>query len=162
MTSKLPNSTGIRLILNGWSKKFRVQPQNMVSIPTLLCVSNRIYPALCVSVSPILTLQLWAIPLEMTWCPTLETTISFGRCPIAPLSISNICVASTPAIVSKVPYLIALVGLLGARVIMVKLVLGVLGKISSIGFLLPSSHIVGLGYILLLERLLLVTMVVSG
>ncbi|GKD31047.1 hypothetical protein Tco_1241825 [Tanacetum coccineum] len=98
----------------------------------------------------------------MPWCSTLKTTIPFGSCPIALLSISNICVASTPAIAGKVPYLVALVALLGARAIVVKMALGALGQVSPIGFLLTSPHIVDLGYILLLEGLLLVSMIVSG
>ncbi|GKA31710.1 hypothetical protein Tco_0718015 [Tanacetum coccineum] len=65
----------------------------------------------------------------MPWCSTLKTTIPFGSCPIALLSISNIYVSSTPAIVGKVPYLVALVALLGARDIVVKMALGVLGQI---------------------------------
>ncbi|GJY29147.1 hypothetical protein Tco_0404914 [Tanacetum coccineum] len=87
-------------------------------------------------------------------------TNPFGSCPIALLSISNICVASTPAITGKVPYLVSLVALLGAQAIMVKMALGALGQVSPIGFLLTSPHIVDLGYILLLEGLLLVSMVV--
>ncbi|GKF46914.1 hypothetical protein Tco_0136716 [Tanacetum coccineum] len=98
----------------------------------------------------------------MPWCSTLKITIPFGSCPIALLGISNICVARTSAIAGKMPYLIALVALLGARAIVMKMALGALGQASPIGFLLTSSHIVDLGYILLLEGLLLVSMVVSG
>ncbi|GJZ49938.1 hypothetical protein Tco_0604128 [Tanacetum coccineum] len=65
----------------------------------------------------------------------LKTTIPLGSCPIALLSISNICVASTPIIAGKVPYLVALVALLDARAIVVKMALGALGKVSPIGFL---------------------------
>ncbi|GKE97969.1 hypothetical protein Tco_0021320 [Tanacetum coccineum] len=98
----------------------------------------------------------------MPWCSTLKTTILLGSCRITLLSISNICVTSTPAITGKVPYLVALVALMGARAIVVKMALGALGEVSPIGFLLTSPHIVYLGYILLLEGLLLVSMVVSG
>ncbi|GKG35963.1 hypothetical protein Tco_0443641, partial [Tanacetum coccineum] len=95
-------------------------------------------------------------------CSTLKTIIPLGSCPIALLSISNVCVASAPAIAGKVPYLIALVALLGARAIMVKMALDALGQGSPVGFLLTSPHIVELCDILPLEGLLLVSMVVSG
>ncbi|GJT92323.1 hypothetical protein Tco_1081168 [Tanacetum coccineum] len=47
---------------------------------------------------------------------------AFGGCPIALLSNSNICVTSTPAIVGKVSYFVTLVAPLGARAIVVTLV----------------------------------------
>ncbi|GJV67058.1 hypothetical protein Tco_1482567 [Tanacetum coccineum] len=97
----------------------------------------------------------------MPWCSTLKTTISFRSCPIALLSISNICVTSIPAIASKVPYFVALVAPLGARAIVVKMALGAFGQRSPIRLPFACPHIVGLGYILPLEGLLLVTMVVS-
>ncbi|GKG32051.1 hypothetical protein Tco_0427001, partial [Tanacetum coccineum] len=100
--------------------------------------------------------------LEMHWCSTLKITIPFGSCPIALLSISNVCVASTHAITGKVPYLVALVALLGAWAIMVKMALGALGQRSPIMLLFAYPHIVDLGDILPLAGLLLVTMVVSG
>ncbi|GKG44121.1 hypothetical protein Tco_0483214, partial [Tanacetum coccineum] len=78
------------------------------------------------------------------------------------LSISNVCVVSTPAIAGKVPYLVALVALLGVRAIVVKMALGALGQRSPIRLLFAYPHIVDLGDILPLEGLLLVTMVVSG
>ncbi|GKG03330.1 hypothetical protein Tco_0310966 [Tanacetum coccineum] len=78
------------------------------------------------------------------------------------MSISNVCVASIPAIASKVPYLVALVALLGARAIVVKMALSALGQRSPIHLLFACPHIVDLGDILPLEGLLLVTMVVSG
>ncbi|GJY63816.1 hypothetical protein Tco_0465276 [Tanacetum coccineum] len=71
----------------------------------------------------------------MPWCSTLKTTISFVGCPIALLSISNICVTSTPAIASKVPYFVTLVAPLGARAIMVKMALGAFGQRSPISLL---------------------------
>ncbi|GKD74832.1 hypothetical protein Tco_1333114 [Tanacetum coccineum] len=98
----------------------------------------------------------------MPWCSTLKTTISLGSCPIALLSISNICVTSILAIASKMPYFVALVALLGARAIMVKMELGALGQRSPIRLLFACPYIVDLGDILPLEGLLLVTMVVSG
>ncbi|GJV52683.1 hypothetical protein Tco_1448424 [Tanacetum coccineum] len=98
----------------------------------------------------------------MPWCSTLKTTTPFGSCPIALLSISNICITSTPAIAIKVPYFVALVALLGARAIVVKMALGALGQGSPIRLLFACPHIVDLGDILPLEGLLLVTMVVSG
>ncbi|GKC33221.1 hypothetical protein Tco_1040515, partial [Tanacetum coccineum] len=98
----------------------------------------------------------------MPWCSTLKTTIPFRSCPIALLSISNICVASTPAIAGKVPYLVALVALLGARAIVVKMTLVALGQRSPIWLFFACPHIVDLGDILPLKGLLLVTMVVSG
>ncbi|GJW23295.1 hypothetical protein Tco_0033917 [Tanacetum coccineum] len=97
----------------------------------------------------------------MPWCSTLKTTIPLGSCLIALLSISNVCVASTPAIAGKVPYLIALVALLDARVIVVKMALGALGQMSPIGFLLTSPHIVDLGDILPLEGFVVCDHVVS-
>ncbi|GKF84559.1 hypothetical protein Tco_0249457 [Tanacetum coccineum] len=69
----------------------------------------------------------------MPWCSTLKTTISFVGCPIALLSISNICVTSTPVIASKVPYFVTLVAPLGARAIVVKMALGALGFLSLVG-----------------------------
>ncbi|GKB94042.1 hypothetical protein Tco_0980179 [Tanacetum coccineum] len=60
----------------------------------------------------------------MPWCSTLKTTISLRSCPIALLSIRNICITSTPAIASKMPYFVALVAFLGARAIVVKMALG--------------------------------------
>ncbi|GKF90425.1 hypothetical protein Tco_0274126 [Tanacetum coccineum] len=98
----------------------------------------------------------------MPWCSTLKTTIPLGSCPIALLSISNICVTRTPAIASKVPCFVSLVTLLGARAIVVKMALGALGQRSPIRLLFVCPHIVDLGDILPLEGLLLVTMVVSG
>ncbi|GKG30335.1 hypothetical protein Tco_0420233 [Tanacetum coccineum] len=92
----------------------------------------------------------------MPWCSILKTTIPFGSWPIALLSISNICITSTPAIASKMPYFVALVAFLGARAIVVKMALGALG----LPFACP--HIVDLGDILPLEGLLLATMVVPG
>ncbi|GKG24098.1 hypothetical protein Tco_0392134 [Tanacetum coccineum] len=98
----------------------------------------------------------------MSWCSTLKTTISFGSCPIALLSVSNICATSTPAIASKMPYFVALVAPLGARAIVVEMALGALGQRSPIRLPFACPHIVDLGDILPLEGLLLVTMVVSG
>ncbi|GJW17441.1 hypothetical protein Tco_0024877 [Tanacetum coccineum] len=57
----------------------------------------------------------------MPRCSTLKTTISLGSCPIALLSISNICIAGTTAITSKMPYFDTLVAFLGARAIVVKM-----------------------------------------
>ncbi|GJZ06088.1 hypothetical protein Tco_0539881 [Tanacetum coccineum] len=76
----------------------------------------------------------------MPWCSTLKTTIPLRSCPIALLSISNICVTSTPAIAGKVPYFIALVALLGAWAIVVKMVLGALGKRSPIRLLFACAE----------------------
>ncbi|GJS97249.1 hypothetical protein Tco_0804217 [Tanacetum coccineum] len=98
----------------------------------------------------------------MPWCSTLKTTISLGSCPIALLIISNIYVTSTPAITSKMPYFVALVALLGARAIVVKMALGALGQRSPIRLPLACPYIVDLGDILPLKGLLRVTMVVSG
>ncbi|GJZ56976.1 hypothetical protein Tco_0612470 [Tanacetum coccineum] len=120
------------------------------------------FPALCIPVSSILILQLWTISLEMSWSFTFKTTIPFGICPIALLSINTICVARTPAVAGKVPYLVALVALLSTRAIVMKMALCALGQRSPIRFLLTSPHIIDLGDILPLEGLLLVTMVVSG
>ncbi|GJT20573.1 hypothetical protein Tco_0890510 [Tanacetum coccineum] len=66
-------------------------------------------------------------------------------------SLRNYCLQSA----GKVPYLIALVALLGARAIVVKMALGALGQVSPVGFLLTSPHIVDLGDILPLKGLLL-------
>ncbi|GKG28211.1 hypothetical protein Tco_0406538 [Tanacetum coccineum] len=98
----------------------------------------------------------------MSWSSTFKTTISFGICPIALLSISNICVARTRAVAGKVPYLVALVSLLSTRAIVVKMALGTLGQRFPIRLLFACPHIVDLGDILPLKGLLLVTMVVSG
>ncbi|GJU76997.1 hypothetical protein Tco_1274067 [Tanacetum coccineum] len=98
----------------------------------------------------------------MPRCSTLKTTISLGSCPIALLSISNICITSTPAIASKMPYFVALVAFLGARAIVVKMELGALGQRSPIRLPFACPHIVDLGDILPLEGLSLVAMVVSG
>ncbi|GKG64355.1 hypothetical protein Tco_0659458, partial [Tanacetum coccineum] len=65
-------------------------------------------------------------------------------------------------IAGKGPYLIALVALLGARAIVVKIALGALGQRSPIWLLFACPHIVNLVDILPLEGLLLVTMVISG
>ncbi|GKG37555.1 hypothetical protein Tco_0456778, partial [Tanacetum coccineum] len=59
---------------------------------------------------------------------TLKTTIPLVSCPIALLSNSNVCVASIPAIIGKMPYLVALVALLGAWAIVVKMTLSALGQ----------------------------------
>ncbi|GKC84907.1 hypothetical protein Tco_1140624 [Tanacetum coccineum] len=67
-----------------------------------------------------------------------------------------------PAIASKMPYFVALVALLGARAIMVKMALGALGQRSLIGLPFACPHIVDLGDILPFEGLLLVTMAVPG
>ncbi|GJW03168.1 hypothetical protein Tco_1562024 [Tanacetum coccineum] len=75
----------------------------------------------------------------MPRCSTLKTTISLGSCPIALLSISNICVISTPAIASKMPYFVALVALLGARAIVVKMALGALRQRSPIRLLFACT-----------------------
>ncbi|GJY53166.1 hypothetical protein Tco_0444830 [Tanacetum coccineum] len=98
----------------------------------------------------------------MSWSSTFKTTISFGICPIALLSISNICVARSSAVAGKVPYLVALMALLSTRAIVMKMTLGALGQRSPKRLLFTSPHIVDLGDILPLEGLLLVTMVVSG
>ncbi|GKF77133.1 hypothetical protein Tco_0229603 [Tanacetum coccineum] len=98
----------------------------------------------------------------MSWSSTFKTTIPFGICPIALLSISTICVSGTPAVVGKVPYLVALVALLSTRAIVLKMALGALGQRSPIRLLLTCPHILDFGDILSLEGLLLVTMVVSG
>ncbi|GKC68772.1 hypothetical protein Tco_1101370 [Tanacetum coccineum] len=95
----------------------------------------------------------------MSWSSTFKATIPFGIFPIALLSISNICVARTPAVAGKVPYLVALMALLSTRDIVMKMALGALGPIR---LLFTCSHIVDLGDILPLEGLLLMTMVVSG
>ncbi|GJQ93652.1 hypothetical protein Tco_0004791 [Tanacetum coccineum] len=97
----------------------------------------------------------------MTWCSTLKTTISLGSCPIALLSIINICITSTPVIASKMPYFVALVAFLGARAIMVKMALGALRQRSPVRLPFTCSHIVDLGNILPLEGLLLVTIFCS-
>ncbi|GKF44418.1 hypothetical protein Tco_0130970, partial [Tanacetum coccineum] len=96
----------------------------------------------------ILILQLWTILLEVSWSSTFKTTISFGICPIALLSICNICVARTLAIAGKVPYLVALVALLSTQAIVVKMTLGTLGQRSPIRLLFTCPHIVDLGDIL--------------
>ncbi|GJW28805.1 hypothetical protein Tco_0045680 [Tanacetum coccineum] len=106
----------------------------------------------------ILILQLWTISLEMYWSSTFKTTIPFGICPIALLSISTICVARTHAVAGKVPYLVALVALLSTQAIVMKMAIGALGKRSLIRLLLTSPHIVDLGNILPL-KVLIVTMV---
>ncbi|GJZ31227.1 hypothetical protein Tco_0576274 [Tanacetum coccineum] len=62
----------------------------------------------------------------------LKTTVPLGGCPIAFLSTGNICVSRTPAVAGKVPYLIALVALLGAWAIVVKMALGALGQVSPV------------------------------
>ncbi|GKG10545.1 hypothetical protein Tco_0341945, partial [Tanacetum coccineum] len=95
------------------------------------------------------------ISLEMPWCSTLKTTISLGSCPIALPSISNICITSTLAITSKMPYFVA-------QAIVVKMALGALGQRSPIRLPFASPHIVDLDDILPLEGLLQVAMVVSG
>ncbi|GKG37692.1 hypothetical protein Tco_0456915, partial [Tanacetum coccineum] len=87
----------------------------------------------------------------MPWCSTLKTTISL-------LSISNICITSTPAIASKMPYFVALVAFLGARAIVVKMALDALGQRSPIRLPFTCPRIVDLGDILPLEGLLLVAM----
>ncbi|GKG08351.1 hypothetical protein Tco_0334183, partial [Tanacetum coccineum] len=68
----------------------------------------------------------------------------------------------TPAVMGKVPYLIALVALLSTRAIVVKMALGALGQRSPIWLLFTCPHIVDLGDILPLEGLFFMTMVVSG
>ncbi|GKC26254.1 hypothetical protein Tco_1033548 [Tanacetum coccineum] len=98
----------------------------------------------------------------MSWSSTFKTTIPFGIRPIALLSISNICVASTLSVAGKVPYLVALVALLSTWAIVVKMALGTLGQRSLIRFPFTCPYIIDLGDILPLEGLLLVTMVVSG
>ncbi|GKG02240.1 hypothetical protein Tco_0306945 [Tanacetum coccineum] len=80
--------------------------------------------------------------------------IPLGICPISLLSISSICVARTPAVAGKVPYLVALVALLSTRVIVMKMALG---QRSPIRLFLTSPNIVDLGDILPIEGLLLVT-----
>ncbi|GJS19093.1 hypothetical protein Tco_0447725 [Tanacetum coccineum] len=51
----------------------------------------------------------------MPWCLLHSKTKPFPlELPIAILSISNICVTSTPAIAKRMPYFVALVALLGA------------------------------------------------
>ncbi|GKF88499.1 hypothetical protein Tco_0259376 [Tanacetum coccineum] len=89
----------------------------------------------------------------MPWRSTLKTTISLGSCPIALLSIRNICIASTPAIASKMPYFVTLVTFLGARAIVVKMTLGAFGQRSPIRLPFACPHIVDLGDILPLEGL---------
>ncbi|GKD18138.1 hypothetical protein Tco_1207296, partial [Tanacetum coccineum] len=106
--------------------------------------------------------QFWTISLEVSWCSTLKTAISFGSCPITLLSVSNICVTSIPAISSKVPYLVALAAPLGARAIVVEMALVALGQGSPIRLPFACPHVVDFGDILPFEGLLLVTMVVSG
>nr|GFC82489.1 hypothetical protein [Tanacetum cinerariifolium] len=81
--------------------------------------------------------------------------------PIVPLSIYNVRVARTSVVASKVPYLVALVALLGTRAIVMKMSLGALGQISTVRLPLAHPHIVDLGDILPFRGLLLVTMVVS-
>ncbi|GJW22595.1 hypothetical protein Tco_0033217 [Tanacetum coccineum] len=115
---------------------------------------------LCIPISFLLILN-WGQSLLKCLGAPLKTTISLRSCPIALLSISNICVTSTPAIASKMPYFVALVALLGARAIVVKMALGALGQRSPIRLPFACPHIVDLGDILPLEGLLLVTMVVS-
>nr|GEU47356.1 hypothetical protein [Tanacetum cinerariifolium] len=51
-------------------------------------------------------------PLEMPCSSTFKTTISFRNFPIVPLSIHNISVARTSAVMGKVPYFVTLVALL--------------------------------------------------
>ncbi|GKB83195.1 hypothetical protein Tco_0950090 [Tanacetum coccineum] len=87
----------------------------------------------------------------MSWSSTFKTTIPLGICPISLLSISNICVARTPAVVGKVPYLVALVALLSTWAIMVKMALGALGQRSPTQFIFTCPHIVDLGDFLSLE-----------
>ncbi|GKG34229.1 hypothetical protein Tco_0436925, partial [Tanacetum coccineum] len=94
---------------------------------------------------------------------------SLLKCPGAPhskqpfpLGASNICVTSTPAIVNKMPYFVALMTLLGARAIVVKMALGALGQRSPIRLPFAYPHIVDLGDILPLEGLLLVTIVTNN
>ncbi|GKA90883.1 hypothetical protein Tco_0812753 [Tanacetum coccineum] len=59
----------------------------------------------------------------MPWCLHTQHNISLGL-PLSLLSISNICVTSTPAIAGKVPYFVTLMAPLGARAIVVKMALG--------------------------------------
>ncbi|GKF74205.1 hypothetical protein Tco_0220537 [Tanacetum coccineum] len=94
----------------------------------------------------------------MSWSSTLKTAIPLGICPIALLSISNICVAKTPAVVGKVPYLVTF---LSTRAIVMKMTLGALGQRSTVWLLFTRTHIIDLYDILSLEGLLLMTMVVS-
>nr|GFD22618.1 hypothetical protein [Tanacetum cinerariifolium] len=54
----------------------------------------------------------------------------------------------TSTVASKVPYLAALVALLGTRAIAMKMELGALGKISTVRLLLTRPHIVDPGDIL--------------
>ncbi|GJT70611.1 hypothetical protein Tco_1029897 [Tanacetum coccineum] len=96
----------------------------------------------------------WTISLKVSWCSTLKTTISLGSCPIALLSVSNICVTSTSAIASKVPYLVALVAPLGARAIVVEMALVALGQGSPIRLPFACPHVARFGNILPFEGLL--------
>ncbi|GKA02264.1 hypothetical protein Tco_0674929 [Tanacetum coccineum] len=64
----------------------------------------------------------------------------------------------TLAIAGKVPYLVALVALLGARAIVMKMALGALRQRSPIRLLFACPHMVDLDDILPLKGLLLVTM----
>ncbi|GJV90596.1 hypothetical protein Tco_1538409 [Tanacetum coccineum] len=74
-------------------------------------------------------------------------------CPIALLSISNICATITPAIASKVSYFVALVAPLGARAIVVEMALGALGQRSPIRLPFTCPHVVDFGDILPLAGL---------
>ncbi|GKB54338.1 hypothetical protein Tco_0905091 [Tanacetum coccineum] len=87
----------------------------------------------------------------MSWSSTFKTTIPFGICPIALLSISTICVARTPAVTGKVPYLVALVALLSTRAIVMKMALGALGQRSPIWPFPQQSPYLDLRHILLLK-----------
>ncbi|GKE21433.1 putative reverse transcriptase domain-containing protein [Tanacetum coccineum] len=86
-----------------------------------------------------LEIELWNLKVKGNDVPAytkrfqnsvLKTTVPLGGCPIAFLSTGNICVSRTPAVAGKVPYLIALVALLGAWAIVVKMALGALGQVS--------------------------------
>nr|GEU30252.1 hypothetical protein [Tanacetum cinerariifolium] len=78
--------------------------------------------------------------------------------PVVPLSISDIGVARTSAVTSKVSYLVTLVAFLSAWAIVIKMTLGALGQVSPIWFLFTRPHIVDLGDILPLGGLLLMAM----
>nr|GEY68430.1 hypothetical protein [Tanacetum cinerariifolium] len=100
------------------------------------------------------------VSLKMPCGSTFETTISLRICLIIPLSIRNVCVAKTSAVVGKVPYFVTLVAL-GTRTIVMKIALGALGQIPTVWLLLTCLHIIDPGNILPFGGLLLVTMAIS-
>ncbi|GJX57254.1 hypothetical protein Tco_0287151 [Tanacetum coccineum] len=131
---------------------------NPLSESSCSCSDNSSYGGAIDTVAPRLRVRHWnQVDLEFYWSSRRKTWQVLREKHFRKISDDcNVCVASTPAIVGKVPYLVALVALLGARTIVVKMTLG---QGSPIQLLFACPHIVDLGDILPLGRLLLVTMV---